>query len=105
MARAKVFDYDAASDETIVTAGVEGVAAKWIGFDLDKQIVHIVYEEGVLAADGKSIETATRKGQISIEGQDTVDFYTANKTAFDDLINACLAKAASELSKTGELVY
>lgn len=105
MARARVFDYDVASDETIVTAGVEGCYPTWIGFDLGSKIMHIVYKEGELAADGKSIETITRTGQVNLEDQDLIDFYTANTATFDDMVNICTAKLASVLGKTGALVY
>ena len=105
MALPKVYDYDAASDETIVTAGVEGFEIQWVGLDINARIIHIVVNEGTLATDGESIETVTRKGQqVTLEGDDALAFYQANKTAIDSLVGGAMAKWASENSKTGSVV-
>lgn len=105
MALGKCFDYDAESDEIIVTAGVEGLDVTWIGFDVDRKVLHIVYKEGNLNGTGDGIETITKKGQITLENSDMIDFYSANAAAFNAIINSCLGKAANDLGKTGEIIY
>ena len=105
MARPKVFDYDAASDETIVTAGVQGAKLAWFGIDPDRQIVHIVCNEGNLVPSGDDLETITRKAQqINLEGQDFVDFYTANKATIDELHRIALSAWAAERAKNGTVI-
>lgn len=105
MARPKVFDYDPASDETIVTEGVEGAALTWFGIDVDRQIVHIVCKEGTLNVTGDGIEAPTRTGQQeSLEGQEAIDFYTANKAAIDAVVQAALEKWAELRAKTGSVI-
>ena len=95
MARPKVIDYDPASDETVVTSGVEGAEVVWFGIAVARQIVHIVCNEGSLSIDGDEIDTVTRKGlQVTLDGADALSFYTANKTAIDDIIRAALLKFA-----------
>lgn len=105
MARPKVIDYDPASDETIVTAGVEGAEPQWIGFDINKQIIHIVCNEGTLSIGGDDIDTITRHGQQeTLTGTDATDFYTTNKTAMDALIEAALTTWAIRRGKTGTVI-
>ena len=102
MARPKVFDYDPAHDEQIVTEGVTGHALAWLGFDLDRQIMHIVVDEGVLAGDGLSIESITRSGQqVTLEGQDVVDFYTSLQTEMDAVVKKAMEVWAENSGKTG----
>lgn len=105
MPRPKVFDYDPASDETIVTQGVQGAAVTWVGIDVDGQTVHIVCNEGSLNTAGDGIEQVTRsRQQETLEGQEAIDFYTANKTAIDALIEAALETWAARRSKTGSVI-
>ena len=105
MARPRIFDYDVASDEQIVTEGVEGAVVTWLGMDIDRQVIHIVCSEGTLNATGDGIDVVTRSGQQeTIEGADTVTFYTANKAAIDSLIAAALETWAVLRSKTGTVV-
>lgn len=105
MARPKIVDYDPGSDEQIVTEGVEGCALTWLGFDIDRQVMHIVCEEGALNVGGDGIETATRTGQQeTLEGVDVATFYTVNKTALDSLIQAALEKWVELRGKTGSVV-
>jgi hypothetical protein len=105
MARPKVYDYDTASDEAIVTEGVEGAKLAWFGIDPDRQIVHIVCNEGDLVTAGDDLDTVTRRGQqINLEGADFITFYTANKTLIDDLHRVVLNAWASEKAKTGTVI-
>ncbi len=105
MARPRIFDYDAGSDEEIVTQGVEGAVPRWIGIDIDNQIIHIVCDEGVLNGTGDGIETVTRKSQQeNLEGSDVVTLYTAHKAAFDEIIQAAMETWAARRSKTGAVV-
>ena len=105
MARPKVIDYDPASDETIVTAGVEGARLTWFGIDPDRQIIHIVCEEGTLTVSGDGIDTATRTGQqMNLEDADFVDFYVANKTTIDEIARVALLKFAELKGKTGVVI-
>jgi hypothetical protein len=105
MARPRIFDYDAASDETIVTEGVEGAVPTWIGIGLDRQIMHIVCNEGVLNATGDGIETVTRSGQqVTLDGADVVDFYQANKATIDAFLEAAMSKWAEVQGKTGAVI-
>jgi hypothetical protein len=102
----KTIDYDPVYDETIVTSGVTGMAPRWIGFNLDSRIMHIVADEGVVAADGKSLETITRKGvQVSLDGQDVIDFYQANSEAMDSIVQAAIEKWMSVEGKTGTVKF
>ena len=105
MALPKVFDYTAESDEEIVTKGVQGFEIQWVGMNITKRIIHIVVNEGVLAADGQSIETITRGGQqITLEGQDVLDFYALNNAAIDALATAAMDKWALDNDKTGAII-
>ncbi len=114
MARPKVFDYDATSDETVVTEGVEGAKLTWIGInpltqDVNGQtrepFAHLLFTEGTLNQAGDDLETITRgPTQVNIEGQAFTDWYTANKALFDDLVRICFEKAAELKSKTGSVV-
>ena len=105
MARPKIVDYDPASDEQIVTEGVEGCALTWLGMDIDRQIIHIVCQEGPLNQAGDGIETATRTGQQeTMEGADVTAFYTVNKAAIDALLQASLEKWVELRGKTGQVV-
>ena len=111
MPRPVVFDYDAGSEETIVTAGIEGAQMTWIGInpitrpDGTTPFMHLLFIEGVLNPAGDAIETVTRgPSQVEIAGQDFTDFYVANKTVLDDFVRICLAKAAELKSKTGTII-
>ena len=105
MALPKVFDYDAGSDETIVTAGVEGFKVGWIGFDLTKKIVHIVVDEGTLATNGENIETVTKPSQqLTLEGDAAIAFYVANKAAMDAIVSGAMVKWAADNDKAGSVV-
>jgi hypothetical protein len=105
MARPRIFDYDAASDETIVTEGVEGAVLTWFGMDIDNQVIHIVCSEGTINATGDGIEDVTRSGQQeTLDATDTVTFYQANKTEIDSIISAALETWAARRSKTGDVV-
>ena len=105
MARPRIFDYDTQSDEQIVTEGVEGAIATWIGIGIDQKVIHIVCDEGTLNATGDGIETVTRSGQqVSLEGDAVNTFYAANKSTIDALIEAALNEWAAQKSKTGSVV-
>jgi hypothetical protein len=111
MARPKVFDYDAASDETIVTAGVEGAQLTWMGInpitqpDGKEPYMHMVFIEGVLNAGGDAIETKTRGPvQVNLEGQEFTDFYVSNKATFDELHRKTLEYVAQKYGKTGSVI-
>lgn len=106
MALPKTYDYDPAHDETIVTAGVTGMAPRWIGFDIESRIMHIVADEGVVAADGKSLETVTRKNvQVSLEGADVVSFYQSVSAEMDAVIQKAMETWMAEQGKTGVVKY
>lgn len=111
MARPRIFDYDEASEEAIITEGVEGAQLTWIGINPVTQpngtepFMHLVFFEGVLNATGDAVETKTRgPSQINFEGSDFTDFYIENKTLLDDLVRVCLLKAAEVKGKTGAVV-
>jgi hypothetical protein len=111
MARPKIYDYDAESDETIVTAGVEGAQMTWLGIspvnrpDGKEPFMHMLFVEGVLNPAGDAIETVTRGPvQVTLEGQEFTDFYVANKATFDELHRKTLEYVAAKYSKTGAVV-
>jgi hypothetical protein len=111
MPRPKIYDYDAASDETIVTDGVQGSQLSWIGLnpltrpDGKEPYMHLVFFEGIIAPSGDALETITRgPTQINIEGQDFTDLYLANKTVFDEFVRLAYEKAAELAGKTGALI-
>lgn len=103
--RPRLFDYDVASDEEIVTEGVEGAVPTWVGIAIDRQIIHIVCQEGVLNVTGDALDVVTRSGQQeTMEGSDVVDFYQANKATIDDLLRAAMETWAARRGKTGIVV-
>jgi len=105
MARPRIFDYDAASDEQIVTEGVEGAVCTWFGIDVERQVMHIVCNEGTLNATGDGIEDITRHGQQeNFIDSEFVSFYQANKAALDSILTAALETWAARRSKTGQVV-
>lgn len=107
MSYKKVYDYDPEHDETIIINGVQGCEITWVGISLDtgQERIDIVMKEGVLAEDGKSIDTVTRKGQQeTIAGSEVLDLYAAHADAFDEITNACYALWASKRGKTGVVI-
>ena len=105
MARPKIFDFDPASEETVVTQGAECAELQWFGINPENGLVHIVCNVGTLNATGDGVEDITYRAiQITLEGQDALDFYTANKTAIDAIHSAALEKWALDKGKTGEVI-
>lgn len=111
MARPKVFDYDPGSEETIVTAGVEGAQLTWMGInpvtqpDGKEPFMHMVFIEGILNQAGDEVEITTRGPiQVNLEGQEFTDFYIANKITFDELHRKTLEYVAQKYGKTGSVV-
>lgn len=111
MSRPKIFDYDAASEEEIVTAGVEGHKITWIGIRPDAispelpPLIHMLFEQGTLNIAGDDIEKRTKPVvQVNLESQDFNDFYLANKAIMDALHRACLEYIAEKFGKTGQVI-
>ena len=111
MTRPKIFDYDPASEETIVTAGVQGAMITWIGIRPNTLLngkeptIHMLFSQGTIGVGGDSIEVETKPVvQVTLEGQGFTDFYIANKTLLDDLHRACLEYIADKFGKTGQVI-
>lgn len=105
MARPKIFDYDSASDETIVTAGVEGFELMQCSFLPSRGLAVFVINEGTIDGSGDGIDTVTRKStQYNLEDSDFSSWYLANKTVCDDFYRICIEKAAEMAGKTGNVV-
>ena len=74
MARPKIFDFDPASEETVVTQGAECAELQWFGINPENGLVHIVCNVGTLNATGDGVEDITYRAiQITLEGQDALD--------------------------------
>ena len=113
MARPEYVDYDPAYDE-INRQDIEGLKLIWIGIDpVGNPRASLVFDEGYADA-GQIVKVRRRQIDITAEGAvekgavidpgTFVEWYTANKTLFDDLHRAVLSKLLAVMGKTGVVV-